>query len=233
MSALLALLWFFGTLAAIFFVVRPQPEWPIVSTRSRSFWLLIAIFVGLPTVAAIFGINASSLKPTQDASPQKTSTTEAGAVAPVAPGPSTAGNPPPSNWTYSDDVDQMRGTKTHFASISSETELQFGFPYDGGKATLTIRQRPTDGLNIFLQIKAQFLCSQFNNETVAAKFDNLPIENYSCSEPSDGSTGFLFVRGASRFVSHLKKAKTLTLEAPFYQYGRRQMAFDVRGLVWK
>ena len=233
MNAPFALIWFFGSLAAVFFVVRPKAEWPIVSTRARSFGFLLAIFLGLPILGAIFGIGTLSPSPTQNASQQKVSPAETGATAPVTPGPSTANRPPPSKWTYSDDVDRMRGTKSHFASIASETELQFGFPYDGGKATLTIRQRPTDGLNAFLQIKAQFLCNQFNNETVAAKFDNLPIENYSCSEPSDGSTGFLFIRGASRFVSHLKKAKILTLEAPFYQYGRRQMQFDVSGLVWK
>jgi hypothetical protein len=127
----------------------------------------------------------------------------------------------------------MRGTKTRFASISSENELQFGFPYDGGRATLTVRQRPRDGLNIILEIKAQFLCNQFNDETVAAKFDSLPIENYSCSEPSDASTGVLFIGSGGKFLSHLKKAKSLILEAPFYQQGRRQMQFDIQGLVWK
>ena len=127
----------------------------------------------------------------------------------------------------------MRGTKTRFASIESVNELSFGFPYDGGKATLMLRQRPTDGLNVILKISGQFLCNSFEDDTIAAKFDNGPVQNFRCAEPTDASTGVLFIRNEKRFVAKLKKAKALTIEAGFYQQGRRQMQFDVSGLNWK
>ena len=140
---------------------------------------------------------------------------------------------PVSKWTYSEDTDKMRGTKTTYAMIESENALEFGFPYAGGNATLVLRKRATDGLNVVLEIKGQFTCNSFNDETVAVKFDSGSIERYGCSEPADGSTGVLFINGAGRFVAKLKKAKSVIIEAQFYQQGRQQMQFDVAGLEWK
>jgi hypothetical protein len=238
MNQFLALVWVFGFLAAIFFVFRPKPEWRPVSTRKRAALAAVAIFVGLPVLAAIFGDrekplpdkSVASVAPTV-ASAVRTSTAKAVTRATPAKAPTPA--PTPTKWRYSQDADKMRGTVTTYASLESDSELHFGFPYGTNRATLVIRRRPSDGLNVMLQVKGQFLCSSLRDETVAAKFDDSGIENYSCSEPSDASTGLIFIGDASRFLSRLRHAKTLILEAPFFQAGRQQMDFDVRGLEWK
>lgn len=223
MTSFMALIWVAGVIGSVWFIVKPKPDWPMVATRGRAIGVALAVFIGLPVIAAISGVKDNP-SPALPASPPSTE----------PPATSTGSSPeiPASKWQYSTDIDQMRGTKTRYASLESENEQAFGFPYDGGKATLILRQRPSDGLNILLEIKAQFLCNQFSNETVAAKFDDNKIETYSCAEPNDASTGVLFIEGASRFLSHLRRSKKLILEAPFYQAGRRQMEFDVRGLNW-
>jgi hypothetical protein len=139
---------------------------------------------------------------------------------------------PASNWGYSDDKDEMRGTTTRYASLTSTNDVSFGFPYAGGKATLVLRQQREDGLRVILHVEGQFLCSSFRDDSVAVKFDDDPIEHFRCLEPSDGSTGVIFIRSEARFVAKLKKARAVVIEAEFFQEGRRQMQFDVAGLKW-
>ena len=155
-------------------------------------------------------------------------------VSPQSDAPSVGSAPskPATKWSYSSDTDKMRGTVTKYARLESENELQFGFPYDGGTATLLLRSRPEDGLNVLLQIEGQFICHSYSNDTIAVKFDEGPIRNFGCSEPQAGGTGLLFIDQESRFVTALKRAKTVIIEAQFYQSGRKQMEFDVRGLNW-
>jgi hypothetical protein len=227
MTGIVAIVWLVGVIAAIRFVVRPKPDWPLVSTKRRALGIGLLVFFGVPLLAQLAN-HGSSSQPTIATPPAPSNVAVASAAT------TDASTPLPTNkWEYSEDTDAMRGTKTKYAMLQSENELDFGFPYGSNKATLTVRQRPSDGLNIVLQVKGQFLCNEFNSEHVAAKFDERPIENYGCTEASDASTGYLFIGSSHRFLARLKGAKTLILEAPFFQNGRQQMTFDVRGLVWK
>jgi hypothetical protein len=227
MNALLALLWVVGTIACVYFIIRPKSDWWIVSNRMRATITSLLIFIGLPIVGTI--TSTKSIPENQ----HQNSTTDSKPVAESIP--ATESNKtaaPATKWTYSEDVDQMRGTKTRYASLTSEDEQTFSFPYEGGHAELMIRQRPSDGLNFILSIKGQFMCNQFSNSTVAVKFDKGPVQRYTCVEPSDGRTGEIFIEGGRRFLAQLKKTKTVVIEAEFYQQGDRQMTFDARGLQW-
>lgn len=139
---------------------------------------------------------------------------------------------PPSKWQYSMQTDPMHGT-AKFAQITSENALAFEFPYAGGQATLILRKRAHKSAEVILEIEGQFVCNSFDGGAIAAKFDDGPIHHYGCGNPSDGKTGVLFIRGAQSFLSRLKKARTVIIEAEFYQEGPRQMTFDVHGLDWR
>jgi hypothetical protein len=150
--------------------------------------------------------------------------------------PTASASPPAadagSRWVYSDSKDDMRGTVSHFAAVESQNALDFQFPYKGGHATLNLRNNPSSGLNIYLSIEGQFICSPFENGKVSAKFDDGPVRQFRCSEPSDQASGVLFINSEKAFLAELKKAKTLTVEAEFFRDGERQMTFDVHGLKW-
>lgn len=126
----------------------------------------------------------------------------------------------------------MRGTTSYFARVSSENVLRLGFPYDSDNARLTLRRRPSDGLSVMLSAPGQFLCNSWDDDTVAVKFDDGPIQHFTCAEPEDATTGLLFINSEGRFIERLKKAKRLIIEAQMFQAGPQQMTFNVEGLAW-
>lgn len=136
-----------------------------------------------------------------------------------------------SKWRYANTTDKMRGTSSRLASLKSKNALSFAFPYKGGYATLMLRNRPEDGLNVMLSIEGQFLCRSYSDDTVAVKFDNGAIQTFPCSNPDDGTTGVIFIGDERRFETLLRAATALTIEARFYQQGKVQIEFDVTGYM--
>jgi hypothetical protein len=153
----------------------------------------------------------------------------------------TKSTKPSSKWQYSEDVDQMRGTVTRIARIDSENEIDLGSPYTAGKASLVLRERKRDGLSIMLQADGQFVCDSLEHDTVAVKFDSGDVTEWECQESDSGGQGILFIQDGSatsevlkdEFVTFLRTSKYVTIEANFYQTGRRQMRFRIAGLNWK
>jgi hypothetical protein len=155
------------------------------------------------------------------------------AVEPAATNAVPAMAAPTSAWSYDDSKDEMRGTTTHFAQIESSNTLNLGFPYEGGSARLIIRKRPSDGLNIMISAHGQFVCSEYSNSAVVhVKFDEAPIQTYGCSEPGAATSDMIFINAEQRFLTNLKKAKKVIIEATFFDHGSEQMSFEVGGLQW-
>ena len=137
-----------------------------------------------------------------------------------------------SGWQYRTAKDEMRETTTRFATLKSSNQTNFGFPYPRSTASLIVRERSKDGLNIMLKVEGQFTCSPFGSDTVSVKFDDGDIEEYECSTSSDGSSDTIFIRGAQRFLEKLRMAEQLIVEAEFFQAGRHQIKFSPKGLEW-
>lgn len=127
----------------------------------------------------------------------------------------------------------MRGTTTRFASIESQNQLQFNFPYNGGSTgRLTLRDKSGD-LNVMLSIdKGQFTCNPFSNNTVAVKFDSGSILRFRCTGTSDGTSNVIFLESEHRFLNGLKRSQHAIIEAEFFQAGPQQFKFNTAGLKW-
>lgn len=138
-----------------------------------------------------------------------------------------------SNWSYTEDADKMTNEKRYFASCVSTNEIDFEFPYNGGSFfTLTVRQMGK-GNEIVLQVsKGQFMTSISSSESIRAKFDDGQAFTFSFNSASDGSSDVIFIENSTKFLSKLKTAKKLLIEAPFYSAGRQHIEFDVAGLNW-
>lgn len=138
-----------------------------------------------------------------------------------------------SNWSYSEDEDKMTNEKRYFASCISTNEIEFEFPYNGGSYfTLTVRNMGK-GNEIVLQVsKGQFMSGIGSTEYCRVKFDDGETTNYTYSSAADGSADVIFLENPSKFLDKLKTAKKLTIEAPFFQEGRRVIEFNVEGLTW-
>lgn len=137
------------------------------------------------------------------------------------------------NWTYQETTDEMSGDKSYFASCTSTNKLEFEFPYGGGSTfTLAIRNNKKSN-NVYLSVdKGQFKTSIMNSESCRVKFDDGQPVNFSFVSSDDGSTDIIFFNSESKFISKLKKAKKVKIEAPFFNAGRQIIQFDVDGLKW-
>ena len=75
-------------------------------------------------------------------------------------------------------------------------------------------------------VRGVFSCS------VKMTFDENKIITFSAAEPTDGTNGYLFVRGYKRFLSLVRKSKKLIIEADYYDEGLKQFEFTSSGLTW-
>lgn len=140
--------------------------------------------------------------------------------------------PAPARWGYDATPDAMRGTVTRRAWVASEDHPQFEFPYAGGSTLTLILQNRGGRDDIVLSVdKGQFLCSPYRGQ-VSVKFDRGPVQKFGCLQPSDGRSNAIFIVPARRFISQLRGAGRVTVEAEFFQAGRRQVTFQTNGLRW-
>jgi hypothetical protein len=98
------------------------------------------------------------------------------------------------NWHYSETEDQMGRGKVYLASIESTNTISLDFPYKGEQhGTLTLREHPEHGKDVYLRIeKGQLLDSQYN-DSVLVRFDNDKPIRFNSTGPSDHSTETLFL----------------------------------------
>lgn len=184
-------------------------------------------FTNALVFAAIWGLAGCS-----DPAPTTSSDQKIEIAQPSAPPVPTEPTKPVFKWDYRTDTDEMRGTSEKFASLSSNDLVGTSWPYDREPMRLILRRRSTDGLNAMLQINGQFVCRSYSGDEITVKFDDGPLETFRCNEASSGSNNVIFIGNPARFVSKVKTAKTMMLEAPVYESGNVQVTFDVAGLEW-
>jgi hypothetical protein len=68
---------------------------------------------------------------------------------------------------------------------------------------------------------------------VAVEFDVGKVKTLRGVNTADHRNDAIFIEPASRFITRVKKAKSLAVELSFFQEGTHQFEFDVSGLVWK
>jgi len=139
---------------------------------------------------------------------------------------------PASNWEYSENKDQMRGTVKHFAVARSQNTVLLSSLYGEVQGGLALRDEGGE-LNIMLTIdRGQFLCSRFTRSIVSVKFDDGDIVDFPCIGTDAGNTGTVFIEPEKVFLAKLKNSAQVIIEAPFFQVGRKQMVFRTQGLEW-
>lgn len=136
-------------------------------------------------------------------------------------------------WQYNTSVDEMDGKTRLFTSLTSDNELSFAFPYNGGSVG-TIIIRNMEGKNsVLIKIeKGQFMSNFNDSEYIRIKFDDDVLEKYNYSTAADGSSNLIFPSQSSKLISKIKKSKTIKIEAPFYNEGRQVLNFTTEGLEW-
>lgn len=227
-----------GLLALVFLAALVGIAKPYVGNLTRKHFAMgaAAAFVGMmivaPTPPPTSDTDAKSV-PVSAAAPM-----DEGSKAPMAASPTTgvgeAEPLPASKWQYSENKDEMRGTTSRYASLTSENEIDMDFPYGSTAASLMVRKSPEDGLNVMFRVdKGQVLCNSFSNTFLSVKFDDGPVQRFECTDASDGSSETAFFTSESRMLNGVKKAKRTMVEAEFFQKGRQQFVFESAGLKWE
>lgn len=142
---------------------------------------------------------------------------------------------PSGAWSYSTDVDKVRGGTSYFATTTSTNTVHQDPPYDADTSMqMTVRHMPSSGTDVVLNISSgQLMCPSYEGCSGTVRFDSGPAQRVRFNGPADNSSDTIFVVGAKSFVGKLKKAKKVIIEKTLYEAGNPQFEFDVSGLKWQ
>ena len=132
-------------------------------------------------------------------------------------------------WTHTEEKDEMRGGTDTYDFITSDNTVDFDFPYNGGSSLqIVIRHSIKYGTDVYLSIdKGQFSGNEFaNGNYVSIKFDNGEIMKYYFNGEEDGNTSAIFLKKKNELISKFRTARTIMIEAPFFQEGRQVFKFN-------
>ena len=138
-----------------------------------------------------------------------------------------------TTWVYSEYQDDMGRGTTRMAKLVSSNTVHFGFPYKGEThATLKLRRSPKSGQAIMLTVERGQFLSTYTKDFVTVRFDDGELQKFAIGEPEDSTTDVRFIHDNGTFINQLRRAKSLRIEATFYEEGPQVFEFDVSGLDW-
>ena len=139
-------------------------------------------------------------------------------------------------WDISTEKDEMYNSTSVWASLTSNNTSQFANSIGGDTyLKLIVRHIKKFGTDVCLQVETgQFFGSEYyGTDHINVKFDDGAVRKYKFNESSNGSSDVIFIDKAQDFISHLKKAKVILIEAPFYNEGVQRFTFYVDfPLIW-
>ena len=135
------------------------------------------------------------------------------------------------HWQISRTIDEMTDKERVVASLMSENEVYFKFPYDGGSSLKMSIRRWNNDLDVFFSIsKGQFTCSEYNGtNNVMIRFDDEEAVKYRVVESATNRSDMVFILSPSSvktILSKCKKAHTIKVRANFFDEGSRDFVFE-------
>lgn len=97
---------------------------------------------------------------------------------------------------------------------------------------ITVRNMGKETDALITISKGQFMTSISGDEFLRVKFDDEQPINFSFTSAANGSSEVIFITSTNKFLTKLKTAKKVMVEAPFYDAGRQIGEFSVEGLEW-
>ena len=185
-------------------------------------------------IALVLVLLIASLGDCSGSTPLNTSTTENLSTNAVTAAAQPAATPTQDKWSYTTDVDKVRGGTTYYATTTSTNSIRQDFPYESATTMdLTLRKSLAYGTDVILTISSgQMMCSSYDGCGGTARFDDGPAQRIQFNGPADNSSEVMFVVDSKSFISKLKKADKVVIEKTLYQAGAPQFEFNVRGLKW-
>jgi len=134
------------------------------------------------------------------------------------------------NWTVEQTTDDLTGDSITLTHTTSINKIDFEFPYDGGSDMKIIIRKEGSRKDLILRVsKGQFL-SEYSRRPVEVRFDGGQVIKYNYQTPNNGDADYIFITNASAFISKLKSAKAVKIDAPFFKAGQSVFEFNVEVL---
>jgi hypothetical protein len=222
-------------------VAAPRPDWrqppsqkSLGSSPGRTIGLLLAAVIALIFIGSLVGGSGSSTSSATNETDMLADNMEMAADNMTAIADGAAKAEPEAAWSYSTDVDKVRGGTSYFATTTSTNTIHQDPPYDSDTSMrMTVRRMPSSGTDVVINISSgQLMCPSYEGCSGTVRFDNGPAQRVRFNGPADSSSDTIFVIGAKAFVAKLKKAKKVIIEKTLYEAGNPQFEFDVSGLKW-
>ncbi len=142
----------------------------------------------------------------------------------------------PTTWTYDESIDEMRGTRSVWASMPSSNTISMDFPFNEPQSLLLTVRRSDSGkgkseIDVMLSIPRGIIQCYRHDCSVTAKFDGEDPVTWEAAGPESNDSNLVFVRKAEQFVSKLNTGKQLIVEIPFHGEGRHQFKFELQPLT--
>ena len=135
-------------------------------------------------------------------------------------------------WSYRQQIDEMTGGVTEFATVDAQNALKLAFPSTGlGIGSLMLRARKREGETvIFVMPTAQITCD--DPCRLRVRFDDRPVQSFEGALPRGQGRESIAIFPSNKFIAELKKSTRVRVEATYYRHGPRISDFNVQGLEW-
>ncbi|MBX7458310.1 hypothetical protein K3152_08640 [Qipengyuania sp. 1NDH17] len=140
---------------------------------------------------------------------------------------------PRSDWSVSEQKDELRGTTDRFAEVTSNNSVRFDFPYCcDSRLRMTVRKTQQYGEDVIFQISDGQIVCRIRDCAGMISIDGKP-ERLSLNRSADGDSTVVFAQYPAAIIRKLKSSEKVIVELPFYREGNRQFKFDTAGLEWE
>ena len=131
--------------------------------------------------------------------------------------------PAEHGYIYYEEDDEMTDTKTRYARLVSDNSVTLDYPYGECHLSCLIRKSAKYGTEVMLRISSGLFQGDAYNENnyVCIRFDSSQAINYSFEESRDGSPEWIFLNNTQDFIRRAKRARSIKIEVPIFQEGRR------------
>jgi hypothetical protein len=133
-----------------------------------------------------------------------------------------------SRWEYSTFKDEMSGKESPYAVLTSQNEVEFGFPYSGTqKGTLLVNRDSV----LFYVRRGHVVCqglSKYGTCVVRVKFDDEEPKFVTARESGNENTTIAFTENG--FLARLQKSNTFAVSPEVYDNGYPVFRFKTTGL---
>ncbi len=132
-----------------------------------------------------------------------------------------------TGWQY-----EKTGTTALKATLSSENQPQFPYPFAGGSVvTLGIRKKNEDTY-VYLEVAKGLFTRSFQSGRAKVQFDAKSPVAYTLTAAANGRANIVFFNSEQKLINQIKRSKTMIVRTEFAGQSPIEVRYKTAGLRW-